>query len=99
MAWALPHCLLQVLHGNPLPLIKQWFWKVQLSVWYIVKTAAAQQDLLFHSMALQHGFVMYVVCPGEHKSMQEPGAALDGLGALLAEIEVMLSIAKSPQVR
>lgn len=69
--------------------------KVQFSVWYIVKTTAAQQDLLFLSMAL----VMYVVCPGEHKSIQEPGAALDGLGALLAEIEVMLSIANSHQVR
>lgn len=41
------------------------------SVWYNAKAAAAQQDLLFHSMAL----VMYVACPGEHKSIRVPGAA------------------------
>lgn len=27
------------------PLIKQWFWKVQFTVWCNAKTAAAQQDL------------------------------------------------------
>lgn len=55
--------------------------------------------LFFIAWPCSMALVMSLVCPGEHKSMQEPGAALDGLGALLAEIEVMLSIAKSPQVR